>query len=63
MKVKVKKLIKQKEATATDLCRGKAAAIVREVHNTNVPVVIIKNSKSYAAVISYEQFLKVKEIL
>lgn len=52
-----------KTAPATDFCRGKSSSLFKEVYESEIPLIVIKNSKPYTVIISYDQYLKVKENL
>ena len=45
-------------APATDLCRGKAPSLLREMHETGKDLIVIKNSKPYAVVLSYQKYIE-----
>ncbi len=50
-------------ASATELNRGKASSLIKKVHDTNENLLIIKNSKPYAVVISYDKYNEISKLL
>lgn len=48
-------------APATDFCRGKSSSLIKKVHAENKDLVVIKNSKPYAVIISIERYQKLLE--
>lgn len=50
-----------KYVKATDLNRGKASAYIKEVHDSNCDVMILKNSEPYAVIISIDKYEKFQE--
>lgn len=48
-------------APITDLSRGKAASLLKKVHEEDNNLLIIKNSKPYAVVLSYKKYVDLIE--
>lgn len=46
---------------ATDLTRGKAPAMLRDIENNGAIYLVIKNSKRCAVVMSYEEYIELVE--
>lgn len=50
-----------KDITATDLTRGKAPAMLRDIEDTKATYLVNKNSKPCAVVISYKEYKRLIE--
>ena len=46
---------------ATDLNRGKASAYLKQVHDNNCDMMVLKNSEPYAMIISIERYQELME--
>lgn len=46
---------------ATDLNRGKASSCLKQVHDENCDMMVLKNSEPYAMIISVERYLELME--
>lgn len=46
---------------ATDLNRGKASSCLKQVHDENCDMMVLKNSEPYAMIISVERYQELME--
>lgn len=46
---------------ATDLNRGKASSCLKQVHDDNCDMMVLKNSEPYAMIISIEKYQELME--
>lgn len=46
---------------ATDLNRGKASSYLKQVHDENCDMMVLKNSEPYAMIISVERYQELME--
>lgn len=57
-----KKILGIPYAKATELNRGKASAYLKEVHDNNEDLLVMKNNEPYVVIVSMERYEKLIEM-